>query len=198
MSHNNTIRILNNRLRKIGIDIKRRWSIIIFFSMILITGTAVRLYHLTDQTIGITEINKPGLNLPIGLSIPAPRHTIRDIIAGVVWEEEPNPPGYYFMMLVWDKVFGTGILSLRFPTVIFGICCIPLIFLLAKKEESIWVALLAAGMLALNGHQIYWSMIAKMYIFGIFLGLLSTLMLLYYTRSFSQRRIFLYLYILQL
>jgi uncharacterized membrane protein len=86
-------------------------------------------------------------------------------------------------MYPWTKVFGTSALALRLPSVLFGIASIILIYILAALEEDRLTALLAAGMLAFNGHHIFWSQTAKMYYMGCFLGLLSTVLLVWITRS---------------
>jgi 4-amino-4-deoxy-L-arabinose transferase-like glycosyltransferase len=96
---------------------------------------------------------------------------------------EPHPPAYYAMMLAWVKLFGTDIVTLRLPSVLFGIASIFLIYLLGSCEEGKATGLLAAAMLALNGLHIFWSQAARMYAPACFLGLLSSVLLLRISRS---------------
>jgi 4-amino-4-deoxy-L-arabinose transferase-like glycosyltransferase len=155
--------------------------------LIVLLGSLLRLSDLDEGTIGHIEIYVPGIDLPYDLSDPRPRFTPYEILIGMLVEMEPHPPGYYFLMLAWTKLFGTGIVALRLPSVIFGVASILLIFVLGLIERDKWTGLAAATMLAIHGHQIFWSQIAKMYGMGTFFGLLSTVLLLLILRERKQR-----------
>jgi len=166
---------------------KRRLSTIVLVVAIVSTGAALRLHELRKSTIGHIEIYVPGIDLPYALSDPRPRHSIVSILSGAV-AAEPHPPGYYLIMLGWTKLFGTGVAPLRLPSVLCGIGSILLIYVLGVREMGRSTALLAAMLLALNGHHLFWSQIAKMYALAVFLGLLSTLLLLSTTAAAGKRR----------
>src|SRR5262249_54070302 len=120
--------------------------------------------------------DSPGIDLPWYLSNPNPRFSLWQTLAGTI-AGEPHPPGYYVVMLGWTKWFGSSILALRLPSVLFGIASILLIYVLARYTEDTLTALLAAAMLALNGLHLHLSQTARMYSMACFLGLLSTVLL---------------------
>jgi uncharacterized membrane protein len=160
------------------LPIKPGWVTVGLLCLLLL-GTGLRFYGLGDHTIGHIEMYVPGIDLPEGLADIPPRLTLaRSIIDPIAGE--PHPPGFYVFMFFWTKLFGASIVSLRLPAALFGIGCILLVFVLASQTEANqWVALLAAGMVALNGNQIFWSQIAKMMTMGTFLGLLATILLVW-------------------
>ena len=56
------------------------------------------------------------------------------------------------------------------------------------------VGALAAGLLAFNGHHVFWSQLAKMYSMACFLGLLSTVLLILASKDGARRLVFQFLY----
>ena len=167
--------------------IPQKWLTIIILGSIVFIALLFRMDDLVSRTIGHIEIYVPGIELPYELSVPRPRLTlwitIRDAVA-----TEPHPPAYYILMFGWNKIFGTGILALRLPSVLFGVACIVLIYVLCQLEEDRFTGLLAAGMLAFNGLHIYWSQEAKLYIMGCFLGLLSTVLLVLMSKGGTRQK----------
>jgi uncharacterized membrane protein len=173
---------------------KQKW---VYLALILITllGLAIRLYELDKRTMTHIEISIPGIPLPKGLSDPSPRLTVMATLRSVVGAEDPNPPAYYLMMLAWTRITGTAIWWLRLPSVIFGTACILLVFMLGKLEKTQSSGLLAAFLVALNGHQIFWSQLAKNYIMAVFIGLAATIMLLLALKGGRRERLFQIIYL---
>ena len=161
----------------------------ILFCIVLL-GVALRLDNLMTKTLGQVETYVPGIPYPSGgVSDLETRLTIKDTITGVILhDQDPNPIGYYLLMLGWTRVFGASVLAIRLPSAIFGIGAIVLTYFLGSLEESNWIGLLGAAAVALNGYLIYWSQIAKMYTIGCFLGLLASLLLLLASRSPVRQR----------
>lgn len=160
----------------------------ILLFIIVLLGILVRVPGLTNLSMTHIEMYVPGLQLTPETSIPGPRLTISQIIWSMMVEMEPHPPGYYVFMFVWTKLINTDIFTLRFPSLLFGVASILLTYVLGYLENSKIAALLAAGMLALNGYHILWSQIAKMYMMGLFLGLLSSVLLVLLIRNNSGIR----------
>jgi len=153
------------------------WIPILVLGVVVLLGTLVRLDNLVAPSIGHGEIFVPGINLPHNLAKPPPRLNLYQTVRGTL--AEPHPPAYYILMLGWTKLFGTGVLALRLPSVLFGVLSLLLIYMLcALEEEDKLTGLLASGMLALNGLHIFWSQTARLYSMGTFLSLLSTALLL--------------------
>lgn len=147
-------------------------------ALIFIIGVAfvLRIEGLALRSMSHVEVYVPGIVLPDEISEPPPRIGIKETILWH-WHKEPHPQGYYFLGWVWTKIFGTDLRTLRFPSVLFGTGAVFLIYLLAAKLFGRPVGLISAALLALNGHQIYWSQTARMYEMATFLSLLSTLLL---------------------
>jgi 4-amino-4-deoxy-L-arabinose transferase-like glycosyltransferase len=86
-----------------------------------------------------------------------------------------HPPLYYWVLRLWSYVFGSGLLSLRTLSILFGVLTVYAGYLFVKeafKNEKL--AILAALLLAINPFQIQYSLEARMYTLGTFLLLLSS------------------------
>lgn len=80
-----------------------------------------------------------------------------------------HPPLYYLILKVWSNIFGTGEIALRFPSIIFGLLTIYIIYLIGKEMFNKKVGLIAAVLLATSGLHIYYSQEARMYALTTFL-----------------------------
>ena len=80
-----------------------------------------------------------------------------------------HPPLYYLILNFWTKIFGYSEISLRMPSVIFGVGTVYLAFLISKKLFSEKVGLISAVLLATSGLSIYYSQEARMYALAAFL-----------------------------
>lgn len=142
----------------------------------------LRLWGIDVRSLSHPEVYVPGINLIPGISEPPPRHDL----AGIIWwhfHDEPHPMGWYLAMFAWTEVFGTSHLALRFPGVLFALGSVLLVFVTARKAFGTTTGCLAALMLGLHGFHIYWSQTARMYVPGVFLGLLATWLLLRLTET---------------
>lgn len=74
-----------------------------------------------------------------------------------------HPPFYYIFMKGWVSVFGNSEISLRVPSVIFGMVTVYFVFLIAKKLFDKKTALIASALSATSGLLIYYSQEARMY-----------------------------------
>jgi hypothetical protein len=153
-----------------------RWALI-GLALIVGSGLLLRFEAIEQRGMSHPEVYVPNIRLPEGISEPPPR---TDFITTVWWHfhDEPQPVGYYFFMFAWTKLFGTSLVALRLPSVLFGSASILLLFLLVRRIAGEKTALLAAAFIAFNGHQIYWSVQARMFTMALFIGLLSTLLML--------------------
>ena len=107
---------------------KLSWAIIALLLCIIVVGTILRIDNIGGRTIGHIETYVPGIELPSGISIPPPRYGLLDYMRRTL-QEEPHPPAYYIFMFPWTKAFGTSLLSIRLPSLIFGVLCIILIYI---------------------------------------------------------------------
>ena len=166
---------------------KKKETILALLCLVII-GTIFRLDNISRRTIGHIETYVPNIELPEEISIPEPRLTLKKTITGTIGEE-PHPPAYYVLMFFWTKIFGTSLLSIRLPSVIFGMLSIILIYALCVSTEDKLTGIIAAGMLALNGHHIFWSQEAKFYSMACFLGILSMVLLIKIFKSNKKKKL---------
>jgi mannosyltransferase len=85
-----------------------------------------------------------------------------------------------YSILAWLSVdlFGESPWSLRLPAIVFGVACIPMLYLLGASVTSRIEALLAATFLAVSYHHVWFSQNARGYSALAFFTLLSTYFLL--------------------
>jgi hypothetical protein len=153
-----------------------RWAIFIL-ALIVVGAFLVRFECIELRGMSHTEVYVPNIRLPKDISEPPPR---TDLATTIWWHfhDEPHPQGYYFLMYGWTKLFGTSLSALRLPSVLFGVGSVILLFFLVRRFTGDAFALLAAALLAFNGHQVYWSVHARMFTMICFIGLVSSLLLL--------------------
>ncbi len=84
-----------------------------------------------------------------------------------------HPPLYYLFLKWWSGIFGYSELSLRFPSIIFGVLTIYLIYLIGKEMFNKKAGLIASLFLATSGLHIYYSQEARMYSMATFFIALS-------------------------
>ncbi|MBO0929693.1 glycosyltransferase family 39 protein [Fibrella aquatilis] len=86
-----------------------------------------------------------------------------------------NSPAYTGLLSLWIRVFGISDFSVRFPSVLFSISTVWLIFLLARRYTgSVRVGLLGAAVAATEPFFVAYSHVARAYSMTIFMSLLAT------------------------
>lgn len=148
-----------------------------FLFLIMIVAFLLRLEGIDLRGMSHVEVYIPGINLPPLVSEPPPRLDFLTMLSWH-WHDEPHPQGYYILLFFWTKLFGTSLASIRLPSVLFGVGSVALVYMLASMACNRRIGLVAAALLALNGHHIYWSQAARMYSMACFLGLASAVILL--------------------
>jgi 4-amino-4-deoxy-L-arabinose transferase-like glycosyltransferase len=172
-----------------------RRGVLLLLALIVAAGFLVRIEGVEQRGMSHPEVYVPNIQLPKDISEPPPR---TDLASTLWWHyhDEPHPQGYYFLMFAWTKIFGTSLLALRLPSILFGVGSVVLLFFLARRFTGDEFALIAAGLLALNGHQVYWSLHARMFTMMCFLGLASSLLLFRILREERPRPTLELLYVL--
>lgn len=87
-----------------------------------------------------------------------------------------HPPLYYLVVSLWTTVFGYSEISLRLPSVIFGVLTVYVTYLIAKQLKF-KQPIIPALFLATSGLHVYYSQEARMY--GMVTFLVSCLVLSY-------------------
>jgi len=93
-----------------------------------------------------------------------------------------HPPLYYLVVRYWSLVSGTTEISLRIPSVIFGMLTIYTVYLIAKEIKLKW-PIVPALFLATSGLHVYYSQEARMYVMVTWL--VSYLVLIYIQKKWA-------------
>lgn len=89
-----------------------------------------------------------------------------------------HPPGYFAILWIWIKAFGATEISVRLPSVIFGVITVYLTYLIAQKVISIKMPLISGLFMTLSPLHIFYSQEARMYSLAALSATLSTFLLL--------------------
>jgi hypothetical protein len=102
-----------------------------------------------------------------------------------------HPPLYYLLLQAWVHCWGDSLVALRSLSVILGILCLPVLYLLCVEVSLRWGedghsvsssartgALFATMLLAIQGDQVMAAQWARMYTLGVLLAGLTTWLLL--------------------
>lgn len=84
-----------------------------------------------------------------------------------------HPPGYFVLLWIWTHLFGFSEISVRIPSVIFGVLTIWLVYLLGKEMFNKKIGLVASLFLTLAPLHVYYSQETRMYSFATFSATLS-------------------------
>ena len=115
----------------------------IILLLIIFLGLSLRLYQLGKESPSLDEL------LTIFHSfLFTPPGDLSVLVK--YWFSNGHFPTYFIMMHYWMKLFGTGEAAVRFPSVIFGVLSIWLVFLLARRLFDEKVALLAGYLFAVS------------------------------------------------
>lgn len=80
-----------------------------------------------------------------------------------------HPPFYYLILRAWSLIFGYSELSLRFPSIVFGVITVFFVYKIAREFTKI-NPLVPAILLAISPLHIYYSQEARMYSLAAFLA----------------------------
>ena len=110
----------------------------------------------------------------------------------LMWKQEGNMVLYYLLLRAWVHVGDTEFL-LRFPSVIFSVASIPMIYRLGRDLFSKTTGLIAAALLSMHWFHIFFSQDARSYTLLIFLLLVSSWLFWHFAES-PERKLYRYSY----
>jgi uncharacterized membrane protein len=93
-------------------------------------------------------------------------------VRNAAWE---HPPSYYLFLHAWQILTGRSEFALRFFSLLWGVLCIPLLYVLVKRLASERLALLTALLATLSPFMVAYSQEARMYTMLPCLALLALL-----------------------
>lgn len=132
---------------------------------------ALTVVTLVGAILRLAEISAPLTHDELSAIIRVRFDNIALLIQDGV-KTDGHPAGVQLFLWLWCKLFGTSAIAVRIPFVLMGICCIPLIFNITKRWYGSDSALLAAIVVAFSQYTVYYSMLARPYIVGLFFVLL--------------------------
>ena len=125
--------------------------------IVLIVGLVLRLINL-NQSLWLDEAVQ-ALTAKNGFA-----YIFQEIIGDF------HPPLYHFLMYFWTKIFGYSEISLRMPSVLFGIATIWMVFLISKRlKAGKYFPFAVSAFMATAPFHIYYSQEARMYSMATFL-----------------------------
>ena len=158
----------------------RNWARLGLLAIILLT-LALRVYQLAGQSLWYDEAVTAQVSAQ-GVS-ELTRWTADDI----------QPPLYYYVAAAWTRVAGRSEWSLRFPSVIFGVLTIPLLWVLAcrlfgRGPLGTSAGLIGALLASIAPLYVYYGQEARMYTMLTCLGALAGYCLLRATTGQEEAR----------
>lgn len=101
------------------------------------------------------------------------------------------PPLHFVLLHAWIAAFGDSALAMRLPSVLAGVLCVPLIFLVVREAcrtltSASAAGLLAAALVAAGAVQVTHSRVMRPYPLAALLGLLATWLLLRALRPWRE------------
>lgn len=100
--------------------------------------------------------------------------------------QDAHPPLYYLILHFWIKILGDSEFSVRFPSVIFGVITIYVVYKFCLEFWNNKVALLSSLITGISTFQVFYSQEARMY---SLLCLLSALSFLYFAKILKEQKL---------
>jgi 4-amino-4-deoxy-L-arabinose transferase-like glycosyltransferase len=144
---------------------------------LLLVAAVLRLFTLGEESLWTDELltlmfvqRWSGLELAVALP-----------------QAQPHLPVYYLLLDAWVVVAGTGEFALRFPSAVFGVAAVGVIYAVGREVGGHGVGLLAGAMLAVSKFHLRYSQEVRMYSLLTLLALASVYLLLRLRRAPSRR-----------
>ena len=145
----------------------------ILFAAIIVLAIFTRFPTLMSESLWFDEI----------WSLEKSTGTIRDVFVGST--NDVHPPLYYILLHYWIELVGISVTTLRFPSAVFSLIQVALIYFLGRELFDDHVGLLAAFLITLSTFHIQYAQEARMY---ALLGCLTVASYLFLIRIHRSRR----------
>lgn len=140
-------------------DLDNRYILLAVLSSIIILSILLRIYKLGSESLTLDEM----------ATVNVAKKSIEEIIL----YRNIHPPFYYIIIHYWIELFGDSEFSIRFPSVIFGVISVYIIYKLGKLIFDEKVGILSAFILSISIFHILYSQTARFYSLLALLVLLS-------------------------
>ena len=155
---------------------RHTWGIRFALLGITLLALALRLWHLSGQSLGYDE----------GYSVALARQSLSAIAAQTA--ADIQPPLYYDLLHFWMQLFGTSEAAVRSLSLLFGVLTVPLLYALGRRLFGPATGLGAALLGAVSPFWIWYAQEARNYTLVTFLGALSSYLLLSLTCGVGEGR----------
>lgn len=139
----------------------KKYHEFILLGLILIGGTILRFYNLSDRSLTNDE-----LSALIGVN----KNSVHDALQQYV-SNDVHPAGVELFLFYWARLFDDSEFALRFPFAVCGILSIFLTYLIAEKWFGKLSALFTATSVGFLQFTILYSQLARPYSPGLFFSL---------------------------
>jgi mannosyltransferase len=143
-------------------------------ALLIALGAAVRFATLGLQSYHHDEV------ITVARVIPG---SFTDMLREVK-RSESNPPLYYVLAWGWAKAFGTGEVTMRSLSALFGVATIPFAYCTGRELSSRRAGLIVAALVAVNPMLIWYSQEARSYALLVFFGAAA---LFFFARALRTR-----------
>ncbi len=152
-----------------------------YLILIIFIGSLIRVADLSGESIWVDE----------GRAMALAKMSVNDIITQNA--QDNHPPLYYIFLHFWIIVFGAGEFSGRFPSVLFGIGAILMIYKITRKLFNETTALYTALIFSLSVFHVQYAQEIKTYAPAAFLTLLSFYTFLHLREKFRPVPVLIYI-----
>ncbi len=143
---------MRNVLTRVEEGVERRFDAsVLGFGLILLLAVGLRASHLGARNLWFDEAWSWYVSQqPLRFILEEGRSNI-------------HPPFLHVVLKLWTTIFGDGLTALRMPSLLASVGIVAGAYGLGRRVLSRQAALLAAGLLALSPHQVFYAQEARMY-----------------------------------
>ncbi len=149
----------------------------IFFIAILLLAAALRFYRLDGQSLWNDE----------GNSVRLAQRSLALVTAGAAGDI--HPPGYYYLLWVWIRLFGDSEFAARSLSATLGLLLVAVTYALGRQLDRPALGLVAAFLAAVSPFQVYYSQEARMYILVTLIGAAATFFFIRLVRQEGRKAV---------
>lgn len=156
---------------KVLIELLSKNKNLLFIIALLVINFFIRISFLSSNSIDLDE--------PFSLfySQMSVGEIVRNLVTG------NNPPFYEIMLHFWIKLVGMSPFAVRFPSMIFSIATILVVYKIGEKFFNMRTAVLSSLLLSLSVTHVYFSHEARVYSLFVLLTTYSFLLVLNILRN---------------
>jgi len=143
--------------------------------LIFILCLSIRIAFITQKNLWFDEVFSWHLSL----------NSFYEII--VRTSNDIHPPLYYFVLKIWNGVFGDSVLSMRFPSALFSSIAIFLIYPIARRILDPVNSLIVLILYSVSPLNLYYSQEARMAAMNMFLNICSVYFLIRLEDKLSRK-----------